>query len=247
MQLHVKSLSLAADNREILKDVSLLLTEKEWMAVLGPNGAGKTSLLRTITGMISATKGSIEVNTREIADYTTRELAKIIGYVPQRIGDVPAFTVEDFLELSVISGQSKYEPIVRTLVDSIETRQLPSLSGGELQRVMIAGALHQSASVLLLDEPTNNLDPKGVQVVEKAISFLQSATSVSALVVTHDINFALRISEKITLMKDGRVVWSGRKNDSSFLAALSEVYEVSFTSVKGEDGNSFIVAQEARP
>jgi ABC-type cobalamin/Fe3+-siderophores transport system ATPase subunit len=97
--------------------------------------------------------------------------------------------------------------------------------------------------VLLLDEPTNNLDPKGVQAVEQAISFLKSATSISALVVTHDINFAVTISDAVTLMKEGQIVWSGKKDDPSFLEALSEVYEISFTSIQGGNGRSVIIPQ----
>ena len=244
MQLHIKSLSVEAGAREILSDLSLSLLDKDWMVVLGPNGAGKTSLLRTIAGVIAPTTGRIEIEGRVIKDYPAKELAKRIGYVPQRFGEVPPFTVEEFLELSVLSSRSSNEQIVYSLVEGLTKKRLPSLSGGELQRVMIAGALRQSASVLLLDEPTNNLDPKGVQAVEAAISFLQCSTSVSALVVTHDIHFALKITDTVTLMKEGKIVWSGKKNDATFIAALSEVYEVSFTTIKDGAGRSFVIPQK---
>ncbi len=213
------------------------------MAVLGPNGAGKTSLLRVIAGLIPPTSGYVEVDSRAVKAFTPRELAKKVGYVPQRIGELPPFTVDEFLELSVISSFSSNESLVLSLVEGLRHRCLPFLSGGELQRVMIAGALRQSASVLLLDEPTNNLDPKGVQAVEQAIAILKSATSISALVVTHDINFAVTISDAVTLMKEGQIVWSGKKDDPSFLEALSEVYEISFTSIQGGNGRSVIIPQ----
>jgi iron complex transport system ATP-binding protein len=247
MQLHVESLSLVVGDTSILSEVSFNLPDKTWMAVLGPNGAGKTSLLRAIAGIVPPTSGRIEVDNETIENYTTKQLAEILGYVPQRIGEVPPFTVEEFLELSVITSRSVNEPIIRSLVDGLREKRLPTLSGGELQRVMIAGALRQSAQVLLLDEPTNNLDPKGVQIVEKAISFLQHATPLSALVVTHDINFALRMTDAITLMRDGRIVWSGKKDDHSFLEALSDVYEVSFTTIKDGNGRSVIWPQEELP
>lgn len=244
MQLHIKSLSIAAGSRNILSEFSLHVPDRKWVAVLGPNGAGKTSLLRSIAGLISPTSGGIEVDSQPIREYSPKELAQRIGYVPQRLGDVPPFTVNQFLELSTLSNRSPHEPIVLSLVEGLYERQLPSLSGGELQRVMIAGALRQSASILLLDEPTNNLDPKGIQIVEQAISLLKKTTSISALVVTHDINFAVKISDTVTFIKEGRIVWSGQKGDPSLMEALSEVYEVPFTSVQDRDGRAFIVPGE---
>lgn len=209
------------------------------MSVVGPNGAGKTTLLKVIAGLAKRYSGSVLVDQREVRNEGPQWLSRTVGFVPQRLEHLPCFTVREFLELS---GDARKEPVAR-LTDHLRTRRLPELSGGELQRVLLAGALAQGVRLLLLDEPTSNLDPTGRAEVEMLLSELKRE-DVTLLMVTHDISLALRCSERLMIMSHGAISWSGRGDDDAVVSELEKVYQCRFVRVEHEDlHSSILVAQ----
>ena len=240
MQISINNISINRSDRAILSDISLELPLKRWIALLGPNGAGKTTLLRCAAGLLPPSSGNVTLAELPLSSLTRQQISSHIGYVPQRVGDLPSFTVQEFLNLSQAGDTLQNQEAVEEILAGVDLKWcLPTLSGGELQRVMVAGALFQSASVLLLDEPTNNLDPRAVEIVERTLSTVRQKASVSAIIVTHDINFAVRNVDEVALMKEGKIIWHGAPGDGGFLQAATEAYQVRLDRLTDNKGGAF--------
>ncbi len=237
--LLIRNLDLSVGGHRLLGSISLELRAGEPLSVVGPNGAGKTTLLKVIAGLAKRYSGSVLVDQREVRNEGSQWLSRTVGFVPQRLEHLPCFTVREFLELS---GDARKEPVAR-LTDHLRTRHLPELSGGELQRVLLAGALAQGVRLLLLDEPTSNLDPTGRAEVEMLLSELKRE-DVTLLMVTHDLSLALRCSDRLMIMSHGAISWSGRGDDDAVVSELERVYQCRFVRVEHEDlHSSILVAQ----
>lgn len=237
--LDIRGLSLAVGESTLLCDLTVVLKPGEKVAVVGPNGAGKTSLLKTIAGIHRHYTGHALVGGAEIRDLSPSSLSRRVSLVPQRLEFVPRFRVREFLELSECRDLNSVEDSLIPLFD----RYLPDLSGGELQRVILAGSVAQGADLLLLDEPTAHLDPTGESEVERVIDRYHAERSISYLLVTHDIAFAARAAERIVIMRAGQITWDGASTDPELPTALSEAYGCAFTRVTHpRSGQSMIVA-----
>jgi len=161
----VKNLSFSY-KEPVLNDLNFEAKEGEVIFILGPNGSGKTTLLRCIAGILKP-KGAVLIENMSLNDFSRKELAKRIAYVPQR-GDTGFLTVFDVILLGrkpYMGFGPSYEDyrIVKEVIsllnlERLAFRRINELSGGELQKVMIARALAQKPRILLLDEPTNNLE-----------------------------------------------------------------------------------------
>ena len=170
--IEINNFSFAIGSKNILDSISLIVHEKEYLSIIGPNGAGKTTLLKCLMRIYSGGQGTITLKGVPLIEYSQKELARLISYVPQNDGRSLPFTVEEFVMmgrypyLSPFTSLSKEDKkAVREALELTETvnlmdRHLGTLSGGELQTVYIAAALAQGASILLLDEPVTFLDPK---------------------------------------------------------------------------------------
>jgi len=237
--LELRGCSLSVSGRLLLADLSLRIFSGEKVAIVGANGAGKSSLLKTIAGLYRGYTGSVTVEGEEIKKTAPKQLARLVSLVPQRLEFVPRFTVQEFLELSGVVGVSALDVTISQLLN----RHLPDLSGGELQRVILAGAVAQGARLLLLDEPTAHLDPTGRNQVERVIAQYHEEKNISYLLVTHDIALAMRAAERVLVMKGGRVVWDGSTADATLLEVLGDAYDCPFsTFVQSSTGKSIILA-----
>lgn len=180
----------------VLEDISLKIIEDEFIGIIGPNASGKSTLLKLILGLIKPSKGKITVLHSEVKNLCSR-----VGYVPQHITfsrDFPV-TVKEVVMMGHIRNSSKFysytEPekesarqAMQTLeIDSIAKRQVGSLSGGQLQRVLIARALVCQPEILILDEPTANVD---IKMEEDIFGLLKNYSEhMTIIVVSHDIAF----------------------------------------------------------
>ena len=222
--LALSHVSLSISGHALMSDITLSVAAGEKVAILGPNGAGKSSLLKTISGLHRAYRGSVTIEGREIQTLSPKILIGFVSLVPQRLEFVPRFTVREFFELSDLKNLNQLDPTLPNLLN----RYLPDLSGGELQRVVLAGAVAQGARLLLLDEPTAHLDPTGRSEVERVISRYHQEQNISYLLVTHDVTLAVRAAERIVVMKEGRVIWDGATGAHNLPEVLQEAYECSF-------------------
>ena len=214
MTLNVHGIEFKYTSLPTLKDVSFGLNGGEFMAILGNNGAGKSTLLKCINRILKPRKGVVYLGEDRVSALTRMQVAQRIGYVAQR-NEAGRFTVFD----AVLLGRKPYikwdvgqedieivdDVLKRMGLNHLVLRYLDELSGGELQKVVIARALVQEPDVMLLDEPTNNLDLKNQIEVLKIVKETVADRDIAAVVVMHDINLALRFADKFLLLKDGIV------------------------------------------
>ena len=224
----VSDLSLSKNGDMLLKGVSFAVRAGEKVALVGPNGAGKSSLIKVLAGLSRSYIGSATLDGRQISTIAPKEISRLVSLVQQRLEFVPSFTVGEFLELHDISVEDVADASLRCL----EERYLPDLSGGELQRVVLAGAVAQRSKLLLMDEPTAHLDPTGRMEVERVVRRYHEEQDISYILVTHDIELALRCAERVIIMRGGQILWDGSASDPTLISKLSDGYGCPFFSVR---------------
>jgi len=227
---------------QVLKNISLNVMPGEVVSVLGPNGSGKTTLLRTIDGILKPYVGSVYIDGKNVRAYVRRELAKIVGYVPQRINIFTKITVLDFVltgrrpfalfSYSKIDVAKAVEVLEAVDAGELMHKRLDELSSGQLQRVVIARALAIEPKVLLLDEPTSNLDPRYQLEILKLVKSLSKEKRIAVLMSVHDLTHAYRFSDKIVLLKNGEIVAAGKPDDVLTEENILKVFSVKAKLVK---------------
>ena len=198
--IEVAHLSVRYGTREVLHDVSLSVEPGEIVTIVGPNGSGKTSLLRAIVGAVTGTSGRID-----------RAPDLVIGYVPQRLHVDPTLpiTVARFLRLpGGASADDVVEALTRAGVPDIGDRQMSQLSGGQLQRVLLARALVAKPSLLLLDEPTQGLDQPGSAAFYRLIEDVRRETGCAILMISHELHVVMAASDRVICL-NGHVCCHG--------------------------------------
>lgn len=214
--LEVKNLSFAysKNGRRILDGVSFYLEQGQFMAILGNNGAGKSTLIKCIDRINPVTEGQVLVNGKSIEAMQRRQLAQSVAYVPQNTQ--PAHTM---VFDAVLLGRKPYikwgitaedERIVAETLEmlnlkQLESRYLDELSGGELQKTMLARALVQQPKYLLLDEPTSSLDPNNQHEMLHVIRDIAQEKNIGVAIVIHDLNLAMRHCDRFLFIKDAKV------------------------------------------
>jgi iron complex transport system ATP-binding protein len=239
----IRDFSFRVGEKPILRGVSFSVRSGEYLSIIGPNGAGKTTLLRCLDRILTGGSGRIEVFGRPLGDFTQKELARRLGYVPQADGRVFPFTVEQFVLMGRYPYLSPFSSIrredreaVRDALQMTGTRQfqdrlLDTLSGGERQKVFIAAALAQGADVLLLDEPTTFLDYRHQAEIRELLARVNhSGTTIVA--VTHDVNRAVLDSDRIVALREGSVAFCGRPEDVMQPSVLGRIYGTEFLLVE---------------
>jgi cobalamin transport system ATP-binding protein len=203
-----------------LQAISGSVADGQWLGVIGPNGAGKTSLLNALARLVSF-DGQVDVCGRPAARLSRRDLARLIAYVPQRPVLPPDMTVGDY----VLLGRTAHIGYLRTetaadrqvcaaVLDrldlaSMADRRLRAMSGGELQRLVLARALAQEAPVLLLDEPTSALDLGRRMDALELIDAARRDRGLTVLSAIHDLTLAGQFADRLMLLADGRIAADG--------------------------------------
>ena len=247
--LNVENLSFHYRNGpEILRQVSFSLEDGQFLAILGNNGAGKSTMLKCFNQILRVEGGHVWMDGEDLLTMTHREVAQRVAFVSQNIPSTQ-MTVHDVVML----GRRPYmrwgfteedhrivhEAMDRLHLSDMRGRFLNELSGGERQKVMLARALAQQPKVLLLDEPTSSLDIQIQYQVLDIVRDICRTSTITAVMVIHDLNLALRFCDRFLLLKDGQVYRSG---DSSILdrQALREVYGVN-AHVATVEGKSIVL------
>jgi len=234
--LDISNISLSFRDKSILSNVSLEVSAGEFFVIIGPNGAGKTSLLKVLSGLQKAQKGTVTIKDKNILNYRRRNLSQIMAIVPQHIEVGFPFTVAD----TVIMGRSPHlgilgmegendfhiaeEAMKFTDVSHLTDRKLFQLSGGELQRVIIARAICQQPEIILLDEPTTALDPAHQLKIMNLMEKFRREHGTTIIMVSHDLNLASMYGDRVLLLKSGRVVKTGDPKSVLNKELLEESY-----------------------
>lgn len=253
MSVEIKNLGFSYDKKEILKGVDLAAKNGEFIGILGPNGCGKSTLLKNILKIIRPNCGVINIENKALNEYTLKQLAKILGFVPQRSVLNAPLLVEDIVFMgrfchlkNQFSGYDeqdakKVDEIMQMLdIKHFAKRIAASLSGGEFQRVLLARALVSEPKILLLDEPTSALDLNYAIEMLKICKKLTKQLNLLSIVVLHDLNLASLFCDRIVMLKDGRVRYDGVAKELYTSEILKEIYGLECEVIEHK-GSPFVV------
>jgi iron complex transport system ATP-binding protein len=238
--LAVEKVSFAYDNhtRPVVDGVSLSVSRGAIVGLLGPNGSGKTTLLRLLSGTLVPDRGRVLLDGQAIAGMSRRDLARRIAVVPQETHSAFDYSALEIVMMGryphlgafELEGASDLAIARRAMADTgtaaFEDRRFAALSGGEKQRVVIAGALAQASDVLLLDEPTASLDLGFQLEIATLLSRLNRDRGTTMVVSTHDLNLAATLCAELVLLKEGRVIAQGPTDKVLTPAHVRDLYGV---------------------
>jgi len=244
--IEVKHISYAYNGNsgyDVLTDVSFDVNSGECVGILGNNGVGKSTLITCLCRIRKPKSGSVFMDCQDIYKMKRPDTARRIAYVAQK-NEIARMTVFDsvllgrkpHMKLSVSKSDIDIceQMIEQVGISEFKLRYINELSGGELQKVMLARALAGQPQLLLLDEPTSNLDPKNQYEMLALVRNMAKESNISVLMVLHDINLALRYCDRFLFLKSGRVHKYG--NDTVVTReTIADVYDVhaTITEVNG--------------
>jgi iron complex transport system ATP-binding protein len=234
--LRIEGLTVRYGERRVLEDVSLQVKSGEIMALIGPNGAGKSTLIRAASGVVPVEAGRIHTNGDDFGALSPQKRARTMAVVPQNAGLPPAFSAWE----TVLTGRTPYlnflghvsgrdeelarRALERVHADDLSARRVGELSGGEVQRVLLARALAQSAPILLLDEPTTHLDLHHQVSLLELVRALAREDDLAVLAAIHDLNLAARFADRIALLVEGQIKAVGLPEQVLRPEVISDAY-----------------------
>ena len=248
--ISLEDVSVTLGGARVLRNVTFEVAAGEWVALIGPNGAGKTTALRALSGLVPY-EGRILVDDRPASSLGRRELARVTALVPQLPERPPELTVGEYVLLGrtphlgyfgVERSQDRLaaaRAAERLELSGFVDRLLGSLSGGELQRVVLARALAQEARVLLLDEPTSALDLGRQQQALELVHSLRDE-GLTILSAMHDLTLAGQYADRLVLLDHGSVAADGPASRVLSAASVAEHYGAIVRVVR-EGGSVYVL------
>ena len=226
MQEYIKlvNVGVAYGSKQVLQDINLTLHKGECVALLGPSGSGKSTILRLIIGLQAQTTGQIYLKNRAVSSYTKAELEKLrtqMGMVFQysalfdflNVKENIAFGLRQHTQLSEEQIEARVIELLKLVgLEDMGSLMPNELSGGMKKRVSLARAIATSPEILLYDEPTAGLDPIMASTINRLMVKVQKDLQTTSIVVTHDIESALMVADRIILLHDGKIVVDSPKN-----------------------------------
>lgn len=236
--LSCSNLSISYGPRKALDGFDIALAPGEIRALIGPNGSGKSTALQGLAGLVKPSDGSVQIDGLSVSTMTRRQIAHRLSFLPQQPTAPDEMTVEQlvrqgrFAHVGLFRRYDRHdEEAIRWALEStglatLAERSLSALSGGERQRAWISAALAQEAKILLLDEPTSFLDI-GYQIeVLDLVHTLSRERGVTVVMAIHDLNQAMSICDRISLLEKGRLVFDGVAADLAASGLIERVFRV---------------------
>ena len=236
IELNMQNITLGYGRKLVVEDITFKAEPSEMIGLVGPNGCGKSTIIRALSRIISPYSGRILLNGNDISQIPRRELACLIGVVPQvpllpstftafeivlkgRNPHLGLFQYEGHKDLTIA-----WEAMEKTSTQHIAQRRIGELSGGEIQCIVIARVLTQETSAILLDEPTANLDISRQIEVLDLIKSLCRKDGLTVVVALHDLNLAAQYCERLVLINNGRIHAEGKPGEVINANNIMQVY-----------------------
>ena len=242
--IKVRGLKKRFEDKEVLKGIDIDIFDNETIVILGPSGQGKTVMIKSMIRLMEPDAGEIYFDDENIREYNKRELEnfrKKIAYVFQNSALFDFLDVRENLALFLrMHKRMQEEEIEKKIVEALSFVGLSKdvldkypeeLSGGMKKRVAIARAMIKEPKYIFYDEPTTGLDKKNAELVSNLIKVLKEKISTTSIIVTHDIELMENVSDRVALLKDGKVFFVGKKEEISdetleYLYSIGDTYEI---------------------
>lgn len=251
-RISIKNLEWRPDKKSnsILSGINLDLECGGIYGILGPNGAGKTSLIRQILGLVNCDAGEIRYDDRLLSELSRQEISTKISVLSQNYnmnGVNADFTVFDIICMGREPHRKHFKPLDNSDMEIIEEameitdcshlkdKSITKLSGGELQRVMIARTIAQDTPWIILDEPVSSLDVRHQTEIMKVLEKLHKEKGKTIIAILHDINLAIRYCTEFIFLKEGKIVAKGDMDSVITHETLKKVYDIDFAFIKQDD------------
>jgi len=251
--IELKNIEFGYGKTKVLKSIDLNVEKGEFISIIGPNGAGKSTLLKTINNIFDEYDGNISIYGKNLKDYKRKELARIVSFVPQETYLDFEFSVEELIFMGRYPFQNRfktdtindyeicYKAMTLTNTLEIKDRLITQISGGERQRTLIAKALAQDPKIILLDEPTSHLDINHQIEVLEILKELNKTKDLTIITVLHDLNLASRYSDKLVLIKDGKILKTGSAQEVLTVSNIENAYNMNVVVELNKYTNSPVV------
>jgi len=229
-----------------LKNINLTINESEVTVFIGPSGSGKTTLLKMINRLEDNTTGEVKINGKNVKEYDIHKMRWDIGYALQQVALFPHMNVEENIAIVPELKKWKKEKInarIDELLNMVglepkkyRKRNPSELSGGEAQRVGIARALAADPKIILMDEPFSALDPITRASLQEDVKKLQKQINKTIVFVTHDIEEAFLLGDKICIIQDGELIQTGTKQE--IISNPKNDFVKKFISIRNKEGET---------
>lgn len=253
-KLCAEQISLAYDKHLIAEDLSMSIEKPQMISIIGPNGAGKSTLLKGLSRILKPQKGSVLLDGQNIHRMPGKEVARIIAMLPQATSVPDDFLVIDLVSMGRTPYRGRFSSLLpedrviirkameQTSITSFHHRKVSTLSGGERQRVWLAMAIAQQPKILLLDEPTTFLDIHHQIEIMELVRDLHKSLNITVVMVLHDLNHALRYSDRIVAIKNGKIFADGATEEVLTEENFALLYDVKAKKILlNQDGEEYSV------
>ena len=252
--INIEKLNYSYGRKEVLKELSLDIDENKLTGIIGPNGCGKSTLAKNIIKYINGKFESFKIMDTDIRELTHKKIAQLISYIPQKSIIIPNISVFDYVLLGRFPllknswdnySEQDYEIVEKTInllnIRELKDRNIETLSGGELQKALLARALAQEAKILLLDEPTSALDLNNAVEFMKILKNISMKKEISVIIIIHDLNLASLFCDSLIILKDGRFIEKGSPKEVINEENIKSVYNLDCKVCYNENDKPYII------
>ncbi|WP_336017744.1 ABC transporter ATP-binding protein [Fusobacterium polymorphum] len=252
--INIEKLNYSYGKKEVLKELSLDIDENKLTGIIGPNGCGKSTLAKNIIKYINGKFESFKIMDTDIRELTHKKIAQLISYIPQKSIIIPNISVFDYVLLGRFPllknswdnySKQDYEIVEKNInllnIRELKDRNIETLSGGELQKALLARALAQEAKILLLDEPTSALDLNNAVEFMKILKNISIKKNISVIIIIHDLNLASLFCDSLIILKDGRFIEKGSPKEVINEENIKSVYNLDCKVCYNENDKPYII------
>jgi len=252
--INIKKLNYSYGKKEVLKELSLNIDENKLTGIIGPNGCGKSTLAKNIIKYINGKFESFKIMDIDIRKLNHKKIAQLISYIPQKSTIIPNISVFDYVLLGRFPllknswdnySEKDYEIVENNInllnIKELRNRNVETLSGGELQKALLARALAQEAKILLLDEPTSALDLNNAVEFMKILKNISIKKEISVIIIIHDLNLASLFCDSLIILKDGKFVEKGSPKEVINEKNIKSIYNLDCKVCYNENDKPYII------